>query len=60
MVEDSVEIDVSVNPRIVVANLGLYFVTDSASTRSGAVFVDGTCFGLFGLFTAGIGYVPSP
>ena len=54
MGEDSVEIDVSVDPRIVVAVFGLYFAVDSPSTRGGAIFVDGACFGLFGVFTAGI------
>ena len=60
MGEDSVEIGVSIDPRIVVAVVGLCFVADSTSTRGGAVFVDGTCFGLFGLFTIGIGCLPSP
>ena len=60
MGEDSVEIDVSVDPRIVVAGFGLCFVADSTSTRGGAVFIDGTCFGYFGLFTTDIGRLPSP
>ena len=60
MGEDSVEIDVSVHPCIVVAIIGLCFAVDSTSTRGGAVFVDGTCFDLFELFTAGIGCLLSP
>ena len=60
MGEDSVEIDVSVDPRIVVTFFGLCFVADSTSTRCRVVFVGSTCFGLFGFFTAGIRFVPSP
>ena len=60
MGEDSVEIDVSVDPRIVVAVFDLCFAVDSTSTRGGAIFIDGTCFGLFGFFTPGIGCLPSP
>ena len=60
MGEDFDEIDVSVDARIVVAGFGLCFVADSASTRGWVVFVDGSCFGLFGLFTAGVGCLPSP
>ena len=60
MGEDSFEIDVSVDPRIVVAGYGLCFAADSTSTRGGAVFVDGACFGLFGLFTADIECLPPP
>ena len=60
MGEDFDEIDVSVDSRIVVAVVGLCFVVDSTSTRGRAVFVDGARFGLFGFFTAGIGYLPSP
>ena len=60
MGEDFVEIDVSVDPRIVVAGFDFCFVVDSTSTRGGAVFVDGACFGLFELFTAGVECLPSP
>ena len=60
MGEDSVEIDVSVNPRIDVAIFSLFFVANATSTRCGTVFVDGACFGLLGFFATSIGCLPSP
>ena len=60
MGEDFDEIDVSIDPRIVVAVVGLCFVTDSTATGGGPFFVDGACFGLFGVVSAGIRFVPSP
>ena len=60
MGEDFVEIDVSVDPRIVVAGFGFFSVADSTSTRGRAVFVDVAYFGLFGLFTADIECLPPP
>ena len=59
MGEDFDEIDVSVDSRIIVSAVGLRFVAGSTSTRSGAVFVSSTCFGLFGVFTTGIGCLQS-
>ena len=60
MGKDSVETDVPVDPCIVIIVVGLCLVADSTSTRGGAVFVDGTCFGLFRVLSAGIRFVPSP
>ena len=54
MGEDSIEIDVSDYPRIVVAGFSLCFVADSTSTRGGVVFVGGTGFSFFELVANGI------
>ncbi len=60
MGEDFDEIDVSVDSRIVVAVVGFRFVADSTATGGGPFFVDSTCFGLFGVVSTGIRFVPSP
>ena len=54
MGKDFVEINVSVDPRAVATVFSICFVTSSTSTRSGAVDVDGACFGFFGFFAVGI------
>ena len=59
MGEDSIEIDVSIDSCIDVVVFGLCLITDSTSTWGGFVFIDSACFGLFELFTAGIGCLPS-